>query len=276
MTFREIVQYRLIDSENVTLTISHLFFIILAIILIRLILVLIKKFLNRPLVAKKIDPSKSFTIYQFFKYFIWILAIGLILDSVGIKMTLLVAGSAALFVGIGFGLQNIFKDILSGIILLIEEHLGVNDVIQLDGGIVGRVKQITLRTTLIETRENIIMIIPNSEFIEKRVINWSHLDELSRFSVTVGVAYGSDVELVQDVLLDVAMNNKNITSKNKPFVRFTNFGDSSLDFELFFWTSHSFIVENIKSDLRFEINKAFIEKEISIPFPQRDVHLKKD
>lgn len=276
MTFREIINYKLIDTENVSMTVSHLFFIIVAIIAIRIFLVLVKKFLNRPLIAKKIDPSKSFSIYQFFKYIIWILAIGLILDSLGIKMTLLVAGSAALFVGIGFGLQNIFKDILSGVMLLLEENLGVDDVIELDGGIIGRVKQISLRTTLIETRDNIIMIIPNSEFIERRVINWSHLDELSRFSVTVGVAYGSDVELVKNVLLDVARRNKDITMKKSPFVRFTNFGDSSLDFELFFWTRRSFIVENIKSDLRFEINKAFQENNITIPFPQRDVHMIKD
>lgn len=276
MTFHELINYKLIDSENITLTVSHLFFIIITLLVIRFILILIRKFLNRPIIAKKIDPSKSFTIYQFFKYFIWIFAIGLILDSVGIKMTLLVAGSAALFVGIGFGLQNIFKDILSGIILLIEENLGVNDVIELEGGIVGRVKQISLRTTLIETRENIIMIIPNSEFIEKRVINWSHLDELSRFSVKVGVAYGSNIELVQKILLDIAHLNKDISSKNKPFVRFTDFADSSLNFELFFWTRKSFIVENIKSDLRFAINKAFIENGVTIPFPQRDVHMKKE
>jgi len=276
MTFKEIIHYNLINTENVTVTVSNLVFIVIAIISIRVFLGLIRRFLNRPPISNKIDPSKSFTIYQFFKYIIWILAIGLILDSVGIKMTLLVAGSAALFVGIGFGLQNIFKDILSGIILILEENLGVNDVIELEGGIIGRVKQISLRTTLIEKRDNIIMIIPNSEFIEKRVINWSHLDEISRFSVNVGVAYGSDVELVKRILLEVAKKHKSITLENEPFVRFTDFGESSLDFELFFWTNESFIVENIKSDLRFEINRAFIENNITIPFPQRDVHVKKD
>lgn len=276
MTFKEIINYSLIDTENVTITVSNLFFIIIAIVSIRIILGLIKRFLSRPAITNKIDISKSFSIYQFFKYIIWILAIGLILDSVGIKMTILVAGSAALFVGIGFGLQNIFKDILSGIILLLEENLAVNDVIELEGGIIGRVKQISLRTTLIEKRDNIIMIIPNSEFIEKRVINWSHLDDISRFSVKVGVAYGSDVELVKRILLEVAKNHESITHENEPFVRFTDFGESSLDFELFFWTKESFIVENIKSDLRFEINKAFIENNITIPFPQRDLHMKKD
>ena len=276
MTFKEIIHYNLINTENVTVTVSNLVFIVIAIISIRVFLGLIRRFLNRPPISNKIDPSKSFTIYQFFKYIIWILAIGLILDSIGIKMTLLVAGSAALFVGIGFGLQNIFKDILSGIILILEENLGVNDVIELEGGIIGRVKQISLRTTLIEKRDNIIMIIPNSEFIEKRVINWSHLDEISRFSVNVGVAYGSDVELVKRILLEVAKKHKSITLENEPFVRFTDFGESSLDFELFFWTNESFIVENIKSDLRFEINRAFIENNITIPFPQRDVHVKKD
>lgn len=272
MTFQEIVNYKIVDTESFTLTLYHVFIIILTIFIVRLVLALIKRFFNRTFIKSKIDSGKTHSIYQILKYIIWVFAVGLILDTVGIDMTILVAGSAALFVGIGLGLQQIFKDIVGGIILLFEESLTINDIIEVDG-VIGKVKQTRLRTTKILTRDNIIMIIPNSRFMENKVTNWSHMDEISRFSVKVGVAYGSDVKIVEQILLKVASQHDEISKKHDPFVRFTNFGDSSLDFELFFWSANSFYIENIKSDLRFEINREFLENNVSIPFPQRDVHL---
>jgi small-conductance mechanosensitive channel len=117
------------------------------------------------------------------------------------------------------------------------------------------------------------MIIPNSQFISHEVINWSHIESKTRFSVGVGVAYGSDVQLVKNVLLECAGDYKRISAKPKPFVRFQDFGDSSLDFSLYFWTGHTFEVENIKSDIRFMIEEKFRDNDIQIPFPQRDVHM---
>jgi len=137
------------------------------------------------------------------------------------------------------------------------------------------VKNIGFRTTKIENRDNIIMIIPNSRFIGENVINWSHIEQKTRFSVDVGVAYGSDVELVKKVLLECAYKHQEVTDYPKPFVRFLDFGNSSLDFQLYFWTDNAFRVENIKSDLRFAINNIFKKNGITIPFPQRDVHIKK-
>jgi small-conductance mechanosensitive channel len=150
----------------------------------------------------------------------------------------------------------------------------VGDVVELEGD-VGIVKEIGFRTTKIENRDNIILIIPNSKFIGENVINWSHIEQKTRFSVDVGVAYGSDVELVKKVLLECARDHQEVTEYPKPFVRFDDFGNSSLDFQLFFWTDNAFRVENIKSDLRFAIDKKFRENKITIPFPQRDVHIKK-
>jgi small-conductance mechanosensitive channel len=198
----------------------------------------------------------------------------MILDTLGIRLTLLLAGSAALLVGIGLGLQQVFKDIVSGFFLLFEGNLKVGDVVELEGD-VGIVKEIGFRTTKIENRDNIILIIPNSKFIGENVINWSHIEQKTRFSVDVGVAYGSDVELVKKVLLECARDHQEVTEYPKPFVRFDDFGNSSLDFQLFFWTDNAFRVENIKSDLRFAIDKKFRENKITIPFPQRDVHIKK-
>jgi len=176
-------------------------------------------------------------------------------------------------VGIGLGLQQVFKDIISGLFLLFEGNLKIGDVVELEG-VVGIDKEIGFRTTKIESRDNIILIIPNSTFIGENVINWSHIEQRTRFHVAVGVAYGSNVELVKKVLLECAKEHQEASDYPTSFVRFYDFGNSSLDFLLFFWTENAFRVESIKSDLRFAIDRKFRENNITIPFPQRDVHIK--
>ena len=128
---------------------------------------------------------------------------------------------------------------------------------------------------MVKSRDDIVMIIPNSKFVNEKIINWSHIDKNTRFHINVGVAYGSDVQQVKSILLQCAAQNKKIVNKPAPFVRFLDFGDSSLDFQLYFWANETFEVENLKSDLRFEINADFAKHGIQIPFPQRDVHIKK-
>ena len=134
------------------------------------------------------------------------------------------------------------------------------------------VKEIGLRTSVVETRDNISLLIPNSKLTNEALINWSHNEKKTRFDVKVGVAYGSDIQLVKKLLLDCAAKHTSVVDSPKPIVRFTNFGDSSLDFELLFWTLNTFRVEDTKSDLRFLIDAAFRENGVTIPFPQRDVH----
>lgn len=274
MTIKEIFEYTLIDTEKLTITVAGILLALLILVVVKIIIWLIKKGFNRTVKGKAIDRSKAYTIFQLIKYLLWIIAVFMILDTLGIRLTLLLAGSAALLVGIGLGLSQVFKDIVAGFFLLFEGNLKVGDVVELEGD-VGIVKEIGFRTTKIENRANIILIIPNSKFIDENVINWSHIEEKTRFSVDVGVAYGSDVEMVKNVLLRCAIDHKEITEYPKPFVRFDDFGNSSLDFQIFFWTDNAFRVENIKSDLRFAIDKEFRENKITIPFPQRDVHIKK-
>lgn len=185
----------------------------------------------------------------------------------------MLAGSAALLVGLGFGIQQIFNDLVSGIILLFEGNLKVGEIIQLENDIVGKVTMIGLRTSKIRTRDDITMIIPNSKFISDKVINWSQDQSTTRFQVEVGVAYGSDVELVTRLLLESAKENQAVETKPEPFVRFSDFGESSLNFQLLFWTNESFRCENVKSKLRYTIDRKFRENNVQIPFPQRDVHL---
>ena len=209
------------------------------------------------------------------KYFIWVIVIGLALETIGIHYNLLIASSAALLVGIGFGLQQIFNDYISGIIILFEGNLKVNDVVQMEDGTIGMVKEIHLRTSKIETRDDYTIIVPNHKLISDNIINWSHMESRTRFHVSVGVAYGSDTKLVKEVLLDCAHDHPDIVTHPEPFVRFTDFGNSSLDFQLFFWTLKTFRVENIKSSMRFKIDEEFRKNNIRIPFPQRDVHILK-
>jgi len=189
-------------------------------------------------------------------------------------MTVLWGGAAALLVGLGLGLQQTFNDFFSGIILLFERTVELGDVLEVDGT-VGTVKLIGLRTSILETRDNITVVVPNSKLVTNNVTNWSHFDKKVRFQVNVGVAYGSDTKLVKELLLKVAMENTAVLEQPSPFVRFTNFGDSSLDFELHFYSREFIDIEDVKSDLRFEIDTFFRENNVDIPFPQRTIWMGK-
>jgi small-conductance mechanosensitive channel len=210
------------------------------------------------------------------KYFVWVIAVSLSVQMLGFDITLLVAGSAALLVGLGFGLQDIFSDIISGLFLLVERKVKTGDIMEVDG-IVGKVQTIDLRTSVLLTREGYNIIVPNHKFITENVINWTHQAFDRRFHLEIGVSYNSDIDVVTTILLDCALLQKEVlrneVEHNKPFVRLQQFGDSSLIFHLIFWTQDIFRVEQVKSDLRYRIFKAFHEKGISIPFPQRDIHI---
>lgn len=276
MTIKEIINYKLIDTKNIDVTVYHILIIIGILLAIWVFTYVFKRLIDRQIKNTRIEKGTGNSIFLIIKYLLWVFAIILILETIGVNLTLLIAGSAALLVGLGLGLQQIFRDIVSGVFMLFERNLKVGDVVELESDMIGRVEQIGLRTSKIRTRDNIITIVPNSYFIDDRVVNWSHMEQKTRFHVDVGVAYGSDVQLVEKVLLEVAKDNKDITHDPKAFVRFLDFGNSSLDFQLFFWTTSSFEVENIKSDLRFAIDRAFRENKITIPFPQRDLHIKSD
>ena len=273
-SIKSFLNFEIIKLEKVQVNIYEILIGILTILITALVLRLLRRIFKKVSQKGVMDVGTSNSLYQIIKYFIWVVVFVLILDTVGVKVSIFIASAAALLVGVGLGLQQLFNDIASGIILLIERTLKVNDVVEMENEMVGRVVTIGLRTSKINTRDNILVIVPNSQLVNDRVINWSHADALTRFHVNIGVAYGSDIDLATKVLKSCAKEHPNIVSKPEPFVRFTNFGDSSLDFQLFFWTKEAFAVENTKSDLRYKIDKAFREHKIQIPFPQRDVYLK--
>jgi len=180
---------------------------------------------------------------------------------------------AALLIGLGVGAAPIFNDLVSGIIIQIEGTIKIDDIIEVDG-IVGVVKDINLRNSKVKTREDVYMIMPNHKFVTEKAINWSHDHDNTRFHVTVGVSYSSDVDIVEKGLLECMSEQKGISNYPKPMVWFDDFGNSSLDFNCIFWSSEAFTIPKLKSELRFKIWRKFKEYDIQIPFPQRDLHIK--
>lgn len=276
MNFKDIINFKLIETESYVISIYSILLVLIIIIATIIVLKIIKKLLKGIVNQKKLEAGTGNSINQIIKYFVWVIVIILVLDTVGVKISIFLASAAALLVGVGLGLQQLFNDIASGIVLLFEGSVKVDDVIELDSDIVGRVIVIGIRTSKIKTRNDVVIIVPNSKLVNDNIINWSHMDKKTRFKVNVGVAYGSDVRLVEKLLLKCAKSSNDIYEKPVPFVRFLDFGDSSLDFQLFFWVKNSFTVENLKSDLRFAINQSFADNNIQIPFPQRDVHIKNE
>ena len=276
MTLNEFLNHIIVATKDFDITVYELLTVLLILFITYIFIRILQRIIHRREKIKLFDSGRSHAILQIIKYILWITAIVVSLQTLGIKLTLLLAGSAAILVGLGLGLQQIFQDIMSGIAILFEGTLKVGDIVEIQDDIVGRVIEIGLRTSKIETRDNIMMVVPNSKFVTDIVINWSHMEKRTRFHVNVGVAYGSDVEKVTRILLDCADRHEKISKTTKPFVRFKDFGDSSLDFQLFFWTTETFQVENIKSEIRYEINALFKEQGVQIPFPQRDVHIKSE
>lgn len=209
---------------------------------------------------------------QIQKYFIWFITILVCLELLKVDLTSIIVSASAILVVLSFGLQGLFADFISGIIILFDGTIKSNDVIEVDSTI-GIVKKITLRNTTLITRDDFAIIMPNKKFITENVTNWSHHNNIMRFKIEVGVAYGSDTRFVSKLLMACAEEHSLVSKQRKGFVGFKDFGDSALIFELYFWTTEIFRIEILKSDLRFMIDKTFRENGITIPFPQRDIHV---
>jgi len=272
---KDILNFNLLSYGEYHLSIGKILEIIIAILVTFLVVWIIKKALFRRIKKSKGDTGNIYSLYQIAKYVVWIISILFIMEVVGIRLNALLAGSAALLVGIGLGLQNTFNDFVSGIILLFEGSIKVGDVLEIDGDIV-KMEKIGLRTSAAVNRDDIMLIIPNSLITTNKVINWSHQKKKNRFRITVGVAYGSDVELVIKLLKESASEHPDVVDKSNIVARFLDFGNSSLDFELLFFSQNIFRIENAKSEIRIIINRKFNENNVTIPFPQVDLHFKSD
>jgi len=234
-----------------------------------------KRFLfNRFLAKSGLDRSLQYAIAQIVSNIVLIVGIFIVLDNAGIHLGALTVFAGAVGVGVGFGLQNIASNFISGLVILAERPITVGDRVEV-AGIAGQVQHIRARSTVIVTNDNITMIVPNTKFIDSPVTNWTYGDPRVRFRIPIGVAYGSDVDKVRDALVAAAREHPAALSDPAPSVFLDKFGDSTIDFELVVWSQEmSYRPRRFKSDLNFLIDKHLHAAGIEIPNPQRDLHIR--
>ena len=270
---REILEFTLLQIGDFSLSVVQVLSAILILVVARILAWLITSVLKRYFKRRNLDPGSQYAILTLIRYFLFLVAFLLALQAVGVTLSLIWAGAAALLVGLGFGLQHIFNDFVSGIILLVDRSVEVNDVVIVEG-LVGVVRKIGLRTSKVETRDRNVIIIPNSKLVSEKVTNWSHNNMATRFSVKVGVDYASDVRLVERIMLEAAKEHPQVNQHPAPRIAFEDFGDSALIFTLYFFSEELWLIEFVRSDLRFSIIERFRKSGIHIPFPQRDMWLR--
>lgn len=231
---------------------------------------------SRVLARTPLDAAAQVAIGTVLRYVILLLGFLVILQTVGINLTTLNVLAGAVGIGVGFGLQNVASNFISGLIILFERPVKIGDRIEVDGSD-GKVISVGARSTVIKTNDNVTIIVPNSKFITENVVNWSYdsRNPRIRFRVPVGVAYDSDVELVKRLLFEVAAENADVMEDPKPSVRLLKFGESSLDFELWVWSKAKLHRKTVlMSDLNFAILRKFRENNVEIPFPTTDLNMR--
>ncbi len=267
---KEIFNYTLQFNKEIGISVKSIAVLIVILILVSVLLKYFERFVKKRL--QKEDENKFDTIFSFASWLFYVIILLITLNSSGVNVTAIFAASAALLIGVGLALQTFFQDIISGVFIILDQSVHVGDIIELDDK-VGRVEEIKLRTTRAVTIDNKVLVIPNHKYLSNSLYNWTQNGTTTRENVKVGVAYGSDVQLVKKLLLQAAIAHPKVFSHPEPVVFFENFGDSSLDFKLVFTLNDSFQAQVPKSELRFKIDELFRENNISIPFPQRDIHI---
>ena len=260
---------------GVNLSLSQIFLLVALLIAVFWLSSRTKRFLfNRFLAKSGLDRSLQYAIAQIVSNIVLIVGIFIVLDNAGIHLGALTVFAGAVGVGVGFGLQNIASNFISGLVILAERPITVGDRVEV-AGIAGQVQHIRARSTVIVTNDNITMIVPNTKFIDSPVTNWTYGDPRVRFRIPIGVAYGSDVNRVREALIAAAREHPAALSDPAPSVFLDKFGDSTIDFELVVWSMEmSYRPRRFKSDLNFLIDKHLRAAGIEIPNPQRDLHIR--
>lgn len=265
---QDFLNYKISLGDTLELTPKLIFITVFAFFVTWFVLRLFKRIVYRTLSE---DAKLKFSgIFTFVNYFVYVVVVLITFDTLGIKVTALFAASAALLVGVGLALQTFIQDIISGIFIIADQSVNVGDIVEVDEQ-VGRVVNITLRTTRAVNRENKVLIIPNHKFLTSILFNWTENGSLTRELIHIGVAYNSDMDKVTALLTGIAANHPKVLKNPPPKVLFNNFGDSSLELTLVFTMNRSFEANAVKSDLRFNILARFRKEGIEIPFPQRVV-----
>lgn len=257
-------------DQKFRLDVWTLLLVVLSFLAARFFLKWIRLLLTRNM--QEPDKLKFISFFKFIQYITYIIVGFAVLSASGVNVTPFLAASAALLVGLGLALQELFQDVIGGIFIFIDKSLLVGDIVEIEGR-VSRVVEVSLRTTRAITRDDKIVVIPNHKFISQTIINYTQNHKTTRELVSVGIAYGSDIKKVEALLLQSVNEQSGVLKKPKPFVLFDDFGDSALQFSVLFFITDSFSDPKIKSEIRFRIDQLFRENNISIPFPQTDVHI---
>lgn len=262
----------MVGGKKITLvSVAYLIiFLIFAVYLSRIIREALE---SKVLPRTKLEIGARASVVNIVIYSFWVLALFMGINILGVNLSSLTFLAGALGIGIGFGLQNIVNNFISGIILLFDPSIQVGDMVQV-GDDWGTVNRINIRTTIVQTFDNASLIIPNSAMLSNRVTNWSFEDPKVRRQVDVGVAYGSDVQLVRKVLLGIVDEMPEIMDNPAPRVDFIDFGDSALSFRVRFWVSSPDYWLTVPTELRFKIDEEFKKHGIEIAFPQQDIHIR--
>ena len=268
------LNYTLFTLNQTPITLASLLIFVVIFLAFVLFSRLVTRMLGSRLLSKvQIDEGVRYTLERITQYSLIVIGAIVAFQFIGINLSGLAVIFGLLSVGIGFGLQNITSNFISGVILLFERPIKVGDRVTV-GETIGDVQAINMRATMVRSLNNITIIVPNSEFISGRVINWSHGDKKVRLEVDVGVSYDSDLDAVLRCLKEVALEDKRVLRKPEPQVRLTSFGDSSWNMGLRCWISEPKGYNWMRSQLNIAIVRKFRENNIEIPFPQRDLHVR--
>jgi small-conductance mechanosensitive channel len=270
-TLNQILNFEVVVIGGSAITAKHILLFTVVLLITRFAARTSRRVLGQHVLAS-VESAPRYVILRITGYGVWVIGIVVALNFLSIDMTSLAVVAGGLGIGIGFGLQNVVANFVSGLVLLLEQPIRIHDRVTVEN-VEGNVVDIHFRSTTIVTNDNIAIIVPNSQFINQSVTNWSHGDPTIRVHVPVGVAYGSDVALVTRVLEDVASAAEHVLNKPAPEVRFNEFGDSSLNFELLVWSDDPPGHFQLRSRLNYAIDAAFRKHDIEIPFPQRVLHI---
>ncbi len=275
-----ILGFEFVRVKSFHIAVYHIFVFIVIFFLARVLLNFLKIYLLKTVRNNdKYDSGTEYVYLQLAKYLIYGIAIIVLLRSFGIDLALFIGATTFLLVGVALGLQTIFRDYFSGLLILFEGTVKVGDVIEIEslnieeGNFIAKVTQINLRTSKVLTRNDKVLVIPNSKLTHESVINWSLGNHINRFSIEITFNFGVDVDKVKEILVDAALKHPNVYKSKRPFVRLLKFGNSGLEMDLVFWAHQNLFIERLKSDIRFDIEKELRANGITIPYPQRVVHL---
>ena len=282
VTFHKFLSYKFIDLGTIKIDFSDLLIIVSVFFGARILVSLSKLYIGRKFKRNtNYDAASEYVYIQIAKYVIYVFSILFCFQLLNIDLVIILTSSVGLLVGIGLGLQDVFKDMIAGLVLLFEGNLRVGDIVEIYGStranqkstntIVAKILKINVRTTQIQSREGNVLIIPNTRLTQDQIENWSHGSELTRFTINVVVDFGADTELIKRLLTQAAMAHPKVKKNNPVMVRLANFGENGLELELIFWADQSWDINNYKSEIRFEIDRLFREYNVNIPYPHRTI-----